>query len=93
MPKIDLSAIAADLNMAEEAAAKLAPLLAMIPGLGPYAPAITQAIPAVVKATHVLEEALGLEVGMAKNTAAVVDVIDPTKTPAPEVAAVLNAEP
>lgn len=88
--KFDLSSIAADINVATDVAAKLAPFLGLIPGLAPYAPVISAAIPSIVKAAQAIEQALGMPVGLSQNTQAVESVIDPTQKAPAHVLSVIN---
>lgn len=76
---IDLTTFADDVNFAEEFAAKMSPVFFLIPGIAPYAAAIVAAIPQIIKATNVLEQAVGIAVGTEANTQAVADHINPEK--------------
>jgi hypothetical protein len=77
MTTIDLSALENDINIAEDVASKLGPLLFLIPGLGPYVGAITAAIPMIIKATRAVEDAFGHPVGSAANTQVIAAHLDP----------------
>lgn len=80
MTTLDLSALEADINIAEDVATKLGPLLFLIPGIAPYAAAISAAIPMIVKATNAIEAAFPQSpVGSIANSTAIAAHIDPSK--------------